>query len=73
MSNMTKITITQIIRVLVNLIAVLIVLGAIVFNPTIGATFWLKIAIGVILLWIGIDAGLSMYLECLYERDAKER
>lgn len=71
MSNIVKIGIVQAIRVVVDLIAVLVILGAIVFNPGIGASFWLLIGIGDVLLWIAIEAALTMYLECLYERDTK--
>lgn len=67
MKNFEKITITQFIRFWINMVAVLVVLGAIIFGSA--STAALQTVAGTLILWFIGDLFTSMYLELLYERE----
>lgn len=67
MNNSKKITIFQFIRVWINIVAVLVVLGAIIFDSA--STVALQTVANTLILWFIGDVSTSIYLDLLFERE----
>lgn len=67
MNNSKKITIFQFIRVWINIVAVLVVLGAIIFDSA--STAALQTVANTLILWFIGDVSTSIYLDLLFERE----
>lgn len=67
MKNFEKITIMQFVRLWINIVAVLVVLGAIIFDSA--STAALQTVANTLILWFIGDVSTSIYLDLLFERE----
>ena len=67
MKNFEKITIMQFVRLWINIVAVLVVLGAIIFDSA--STVALQTVANTLILWFIGDVSTSIYLDLLFERE----
>ena len=68
MKNETKISMVQCFRVIIHLIALLVIIAAMIFEPAGGGAYLIVVA-GTLCLWFLADVLSDLYLQLLYARE----